>query len=197
MRARMPAAACRGINEAMPHLLRSQAEVKPPLGGRQPRHLEGRRASADARRAWPEDAQARCDHVVPTSWSRHDHCSRTAASNAGSSAAPPRASASASTPTALPSDLTRTTSTRQPRPPPPRPLGWSSCWLPSTPPAPEPSAPCSSMTSTSATGDSRSPGRTRPIDEFSHQILLEWLDYRRTRWPNTATDSHYRQERSC
>jgi integrase len=28
--------------------------------------------------------------------------------------------------------------------------------------------------------------RTRPIDEFSHQILLEWLDYRRTRWPNTA-----------
>ncbi|WP_037972935.1 hypothetical protein [Streptosporangium amethystogenes] len=29
-------------------------------------------------------------------------------------------------------------------------------------------------------------GRPRPIDEFSHQILLEWLDYRRTRWPNTA-----------
>ncbi|MEV4116550.1 hypothetical protein [Nonomuraea sp. NPDC049695] len=29
-------------------------------------------------------------------------------------------------------------------------------------------------------------GRTRPIDEFTHQILLEWLDYRRTRWPNTA-----------
>lgn len=29
-------------------------------------------------------------------------------------------------------------------------------------------------------------GRTRPIDEFSHQILLEWLDHRRTRWPNTA-----------
>jgi integrase len=24
-------------------------------------------------------------------------------------------------------------------------------------------------------------GRTRLIDEFSHQILLEWLDYRRTR----------------
>ena len=29
-------------------------------------------------------------------------------------------------------------------------------------------------------------GRTRPIDEFSHQILLEWLDYRRSRWPSTA-----------
>ncbi|MGC1733195.1 MAG: integrase [Pseudonocardiaceae bacterium] len=29
-------------------------------------------------------------------------------------------------------------------------------------------------------------GRTRPLDELSHQILLEWLDYRRTRWPNTA-----------
>lgn len=29
-------------------------------------------------------------------------------------------------------------------------------------------------------------GRTRPIDEFSHQILLDWLDYRRARWPNTA-----------
>ncbi|MFG1967397.1 hypothetical protein [Nonomuraea sp. NPDC049028] len=29
-------------------------------------------------------------------------------------------------------------------------------------------------------------GRTRPIDEFTHQIPLEWLDYRRTRWPNTA-----------
>ncbi|MDQ2708154.1 MAG: hypothetical protein M3Z25_11180 [Actinomycetota bacterium] len=29
-------------------------------------------------------------------------------------------------------------------------------------------------------------GRTRPIDELTHQVLLEWLDYRRTRWPNTA-----------
>jgi hypothetical protein len=29
-------------------------------------------------------------------------------------------------------------------------------------------------------------GRTRPIDELSHQILLAWLDHRRTRWPNTA-----------
>lgn len=29
-------------------------------------------------------------------------------------------------------------------------------------------------------------GRTRPIDEFTHQILLEWLDHRRTRWPNTT-----------
>jgi hypothetical protein len=29
-------------------------------------------------------------------------------------------------------------------------------------------------------------GRTRPIDDFTHQILLEWLDHRRTRWPNTA-----------
>jgi len=29
-------------------------------------------------------------------------------------------------------------------------------------------------------------GRTRPIDEFTHRVLLEWLDYRRTRWPSTA-----------
>jgi hypothetical protein len=29
-------------------------------------------------------------------------------------------------------------------------------------------------------------GRVRPIDEFTHQVLLEWLDYRRRRWPNTA-----------
>lgn len=29
-------------------------------------------------------------------------------------------------------------------------------------------------------------GGVRPIDEFTHQILLEWLDYRRTRWPGTA-----------
>lgn len=29
-------------------------------------------------------------------------------------------------------------------------------------------------------------GRTRPIDELTHQILLEWLDHRRTRWPHTA-----------
>jgi hypothetical protein len=29
-------------------------------------------------------------------------------------------------------------------------------------------------------------GRVRPIDEFTYQVLLEWLDYRRTRWPNTA-----------
>jgi len=29
-------------------------------------------------------------------------------------------------------------------------------------------------------------GRVRPVDDFTRQILLEWLDYRRTRWPNTA-----------
>ena len=29
-------------------------------------------------------------------------------------------------------------------------------------------------------------GRIRPIDEFTHQILLDWLGYRRTRWPDTA-----------
>jgi hypothetical protein len=29
-------------------------------------------------------------------------------------------------------------------------------------------------------------GRVRPLDEFTHRVLLEWLDYRRTRWPNTA-----------
>jgi hypothetical protein len=29
-------------------------------------------------------------------------------------------------------------------------------------------------------------GRVRPIDEFTHQVLLDWLGYRRTRWPGTA-----------
>jgi hypothetical protein len=29
-------------------------------------------------------------------------------------------------------------------------------------------------------------GRVRPIDEFTRQILLDWLGYRRTRWPDTA-----------
>ena len=29
-------------------------------------------------------------------------------------------------------------------------------------------------------------GRIRPIDEFTHRVLLEWLDDRRTRWPSTA-----------
>jgi integrase len=27
---------------------------------------------------------------------------------------------------------------------------------------------------------------TRPLDDFTHQILLQWLDHRRQRWPNTA-----------
>ncbi|WP_405165544.1 hypothetical protein OG203_15935 [Nocardia sp. NBC_01499] len=29
-------------------------------------------------------------------------------------------------------------------------------------------------------------GRTRPLDELTHQVLIEWLDHRRRRWPNTA-----------
>ncbi len=29
-------------------------------------------------------------------------------------------------------------------------------------------------------------GRTRPLDELTHRLLLQWLDYRRRRWPNTA-----------
>ncbi|WP_185993849.1 hypothetical protein [Streptomyces benahoarensis] len=29
-------------------------------------------------------------------------------------------------------------------------------------------------------------GRTRPMDDLTHQMLLAWLDYRRRRWPNTA-----------
>ncbi|MEV0705926.1 integrase, partial [Saccharopolyspora sp. NPDC050389] len=28
--------------------------------------------------------------------------------------------------------------------------------------------------------------RTRPLDELTHRELLNWLDYRRSRWPNTA-----------
>lgn len=29
-------------------------------------------------------------------------------------------------------------------------------------------------------------GRSRPLDELTHRILLEWLDHRRNRWPHTA-----------
>jgi site-specific recombinase XerD len=29
-------------------------------------------------------------------------------------------------------------------------------------------------------------GRVRPLDDLTRQILLDWLSYRRTRWPNTA-----------
>jgi hypothetical protein len=29
-------------------------------------------------------------------------------------------------------------------------------------------------------------GRTRPLDDLTHHALLDWLDYRRTHWPNTA-----------
>lgn len=29
-------------------------------------------------------------------------------------------------------------------------------------------------------------GKIRPIDDFTHQTLRDWLDYRRTRWPHTA-----------
>jgi integrase len=29
-------------------------------------------------------------------------------------------------------------------------------------------------------------GHTRPLDELTHRVLLEWLNYRRERWPNTA-----------
>lgn len=29
-------------------------------------------------------------------------------------------------------------------------------------------------------------GRARPLDELTHQLMINWLDYRRSRWPNTA-----------
>jgi hypothetical protein len=29
-------------------------------------------------------------------------------------------------------------------------------------------------------------GRTRPLDDLTLRLLLEWLEYRRERWPNTA-----------
>ncbi|MGH9121829.1 MAG: tyrosine-type recombinase/integrase [Acidimicrobiales bacterium] len=29
-------------------------------------------------------------------------------------------------------------------------------------------------------------GRTRPLDDFTHRVLAEWLDHRRQRWPHTA-----------
>lgn len=41
-------------------------------------------------------------------------------------------------------------------------------------------------------------GRTRPLDELTHRELVGWLDYRRSRWPNTA-DPHLliNPEREC
>ncbi|MGP3921584.1 hypothetical protein, partial [Nonomuraea sp. 10N515B] len=29
-------------------------------------------------------------------------------------------------------------------------------------------------------------GRTRPLDDLTHHMLCDWLEHRRTRWPNTA-----------
>lgn len=29
-------------------------------------------------------------------------------------------------------------------------------------------------------------GRVRPLDELTHQMILDWLHHRRSRWPNTA-----------
>jgi hypothetical protein len=29
-------------------------------------------------------------------------------------------------------------------------------------------------------------GHARPLDEYTRQAILDWLDYRRSRWPNTA-----------
>ena len=29
-------------------------------------------------------------------------------------------------------------------------------------------------------------GRIRPLDDFTRHAILTWLDYRRSRWPNTA-----------
>lgn len=29
-------------------------------------------------------------------------------------------------------------------------------------------------------------GHDRPLDELTHQVLLTWLDHRRSRWPHTA-----------
>ncbi|HEY6423468.1 MAG TPA: integrase [Pseudonocardiaceae bacterium] len=40
-------------------------------------------------------------------------------------------------------------------------------------------------------------GRTRPTDELTHQILIEWLDYRRTRWPHTANPHLIINQRSA
>jgi hypothetical protein len=27
---------------------------------------------------------------------------------------------------------------------------------------------------------------TRPLDELTHRLLIDWLEHRRARWPNTA-----------
>jgi hypothetical protein len=29
-------------------------------------------------------------------------------------------------------------------------------------------------------------GHTRPMDELTHRVLVDWLEHRRRRWPNTA-----------
>lgn len=29
-------------------------------------------------------------------------------------------------------------------------------------------------------------GRVRPLDDLTHQVLLDWLQHRRSQWPNTA-----------
>jgi hypothetical protein len=29
-------------------------------------------------------------------------------------------------------------------------------------------------------------GHARPLDEYTRQAILDWLDYRRSRWPNTT-----------
>ncbi|WP_326594627.1 hypothetical protein [Streptomyces sp. NBC_01803] len=29
-------------------------------------------------------------------------------------------------------------------------------------------------------------GHVRPLDDFTHRAVLDWLDHRRSRWPNTA-----------
>jgi hypothetical protein len=29
-------------------------------------------------------------------------------------------------------------------------------------------------------------GRTRPLDDLTRQVILDWLSHRRSRWPDTA-----------
>lgn len=60
-------------------------------------------------------------------------------------------------------------------------------WPPSTPPA-RPKAIRELLLDDVDLGNRRLiiAGHARPLDEFTHRAILDWLDYRHSRWPNTA-----------
>ena len=52
------------------------------------------------------------------------------------------------------------------------------------------------MTSTWATGEVIG-GRVRPLDDLTHEVLIEWLAYRSARWPSTANPYLLASQRSA